>query len=57
MLGFILSYIDPGSSSMLIQMLVAGVLGALFFIKNSWYRIKSFFFKSKDKDADTPTTD
>lgn len=49
-------YIDPGSSSMIIQMIVAGALGAVFFIKNGWYKIKSFFTGKKpgndeEKDA------
>lgn len=43
-------YIDPGSSSMIIQMIVAGALGAVFFFKNGWYRIKSFFTGNKKKD-------
>lgn len=35
---------------MIIQMIVAGALGAVFFIKNGWYKIKSFFTgKKKDK--------
>jgi hypothetical protein len=54
----ILLYLDPGSSSMIIQMIVAGALGAVFFIKNGWYRIKSFFTRSKpDKeDGNSPVT-
>ena len=48
-------YIDPGSSSMIIQMIVAGALGALFFIKNGWYKIKSFFTKTKEDDKDETT--
>ena len=47
-----LLYLDPGSSSMIIQMLIAGALGAIFFIKNGWYRIKSFFIGKKEKDED-----
>ncbi|MBK8146139.1 MAG: hypothetical protein IPK62_14705 [Bacteroidetes bacterium] len=49
-----LLYIDPGSSSMIIQMLVAGVLGAVFFFKNGWYKIKSFFTKPSEKDETEP---
>ncbi len=50
-----LLYIDPGSSSMLIQMIVAGALGAVFFIKNGWYKIKSFFTGKKKDSPDEPT--
>ncbi len=49
-----LLYIDPGSSSMIIQMLVAGVLGAVFFFKNGWYKIKSFFIKPAKEDEVDP---
>lgn len=38
-----LLYLDPGSTSYIVQAIVAGVLGGLFFIKNFWYRIKAFF--------------
>lgn len=38
----ILLYIDPGSGSMLFQLLIAGVLGALYSIKVFWVRIKAF---------------
>ena len=48
-------YIDPGSGSYLVQVIIAAVLGAGFFFRNSWYKIKSFFVKPKpgqkeDKD-------
>lgn len=45
-----LLYIDPGSGSYIIQVIVAAVLGAGFWIKTSWYRIKSFF-SGKKPDA------
>ena len=51
-----LLYIDPGSSSMIIQMLVAGVLGAVFFFKNGWYKIKSFFMKPSKEDKVEPNS-
>jgi hypothetical protein len=38
-----LLYVDPGSGSYIIQVIVAAILGAGFWIKTSWYRIKSFF--------------
>lgn len=43
-----LLYLDPGSSSYIIQMIAAGALGAIFFLKNFWYQIKSFFTGKKD---------
>lgn len=43
----LLLYIDPGSGSYLVQVIIAAVLGALFYFKNLWFRIKSFFARSK----------
>jgi hypothetical protein len=39
------AYLDPGSGSYLLQLLLAGFVGALFFIRMSWDRIKGFFQK------------
>ncbi len=44
-----LLYIDPGSGSYLLQVIIAAVLGVLFYFKNAWMWIKSFFTKPKDK--------
>lgn len=44
-----LGYIDPGNGSYLVQMIIAGVLGALFYFKSLWFRIRSFFSKNKNK--------
>ena len=52
-----LLYLDPGSTSYIVQAIVAGVLGGLFFIKNFWYQIKAFFTgKKKKDDQDTNAT-
>ncbi len=37
------AYLDPGSGSYILQMLVAGFLGGLYAIKLYWVRIKNFF--------------
>lgn len=42
-------YIDPGSGSYLIQMIIAAILGSLFFFKNAWLKVKSFFMGKKNK--------
>lgn len=47
------AYIDPGSGSFFVQMLLAGLLGAGMAIKAYWHRIKAFFGGSKS----TPPTD
>lgn len=43
----ILLYIDPGSGSYLVQMIIAAILGSMFFFKNLWLKFKSFFVRSK----------
>lgn len=43
-----LLYIDPGSGSYLVQMIIAAILGGMFYIKTIWKRIKVFFSKNKD---------
>ncbi len=37
------NYLDPGSGSYLLQLLIAGALGALFALRLYWSRVKSFF--------------
>lgn len=36
------AYLDPGSGSLLLQLLLATLLGALFLLRSTWGRIKSF---------------
>jgi hypothetical protein len=36
-------YLDPGSGSILIQLIIASALGAALVFKTSWSRIKNFF--------------
>jgi hypothetical protein len=44
-----LLYIDPGSGSYLVQVIIAAVLGFLFYFKNLWFRVKAFFKRDKKK--------
>ncbi len=46
-----LAYLDPGTGSFLLQLLLATSLGALFLVKTFWKRIKGFFTRlfSKNK--------
>ncbi len=43
------NYIDPGSGSYLVQVIIAAVLGVAFYFKTGWNWIKSFFVKSSLK--------
>ncbi|MFI5151878.1 MAG: hypothetical protein ACHQET_01010 [Chitinophagales bacterium] len=46
----LLMYIDPGSGSYLVQMIIAGILAGLFYFKNLWGRFKSLFSRNKKDD-------
>ncbi|MBX9781773.1 MAG: hypothetical protein K2X48_00630 [Chitinophagaceae bacterium] len=52
-----LLYIDPGSGSYLVQVIIAAVLGVLFYFKNAWAWIKSFFVKSQPKKEEETNDD
>ena len=55
----ILLYLDPGSGSFLIQLLIAGLAGLGLALAVSWAKIKRFFTRKKkaeteDEDDDEP---
>lgn len=54
-----LVYLDPGSGSFLIQLLIAALLGIGVAMRASWSKIKGLFgFKPKaDEDAEDESTD
>ena len=57
-MSFTLLYIDPGSGSYLVQVIIAAILGALFYFKNLWFKIRSFFSRTKNKpDAGNDSED
>lgn len=43
-------YLDPGTGSIIIQVVIAGLFGALFVIKLFWGKIKNLFKKSFSRD-------
>lgn len=48
-----LPYLDPGSGSFLIQLLIAALLGAAIAVRASWSKIKGWFgIKPKTEDED-----
>ncbi len=51
-----LAYLDPGSGSFLLQLLLAGVLGGLFVLRSQWSRVKGFFQRifSRGQKPDEP---
>ncbi len=49
------AYLDPGSGSLIIQVIIAAIAGAGFAIKLYWRKIKSIFTKkdkNKEKDGE-----
>lgn len=47
------AYLDPGTGSYVLQLLIAALLGAAFAVKVFWLRIKGFFanlISKKPKD-------
>jgi len=53
---FFFLYIDPGSGSYILQMIIAAILGVSFFFKNFWLSIKAFFTGKKPKKEDEKDT-
>jgi len=56
-MNYFFLYLDPGSGSYLLQVIIAAVLGGLMFFKNFWIKIKAFFFKSKAMDEAAEETE
>ncbi|MFZ5876950.1 MAG: hypothetical protein ACOYXU_11155 [Nitrospirota bacterium] len=49
------AYLDPGSGSMLLQLLLGGVAGLAVVVKLFWRRLLAFFgVKKTDQDTDSP---
>ena len=49
----IIAYLDPGTGAMLIQVLIAGIVGAGFAIKLFWANIQCFFLKLFGKQVES----
>ena len=47
------AYLDPGTGSYILQILLAGLLGALFMLKVYWGRIVGFFSKDSSESEAT----
>ncbi|RLC57799.1 MAG: hypothetical protein DRI30_03640 [Chloroflexi bacterium] len=46
------AYLDPGAGSLMLQMLVAGILGGLYTIKLYWYRLKAYVDRLFDREIE-----
>ena len=45
-------YLDPGSGSMLLQLLLAAILGAGILLRTQWGKITSLFKRKNDADEE-----
>lgn len=50
------AYLDPGSGSYILQLLIGGGVGALFAIKTFWGQIKSFFTSLFNRKKNKPSS-
>ena len=51
------AYLDPGSGSMLVQLLLGGVAGAAVILKLTWQRLQGLFGASADKERHVRSDD
>ena len=49
----IIAYLDPGTGAMVIQALIAGIVGVGFAVKLFWANIKNFFLKLSGKEVES----
>ena len=49
-----LAYLDPGSGSMMLQLLLGGVVGVLAILKLYWNTFTGLFRRKKNRDNSTP---
>jgi hypothetical protein len=45
------AYLDPGTGSMLLQGLIAGLAATSVVIGRYWYKVKSYFVRISDRTA------
>jgi hypothetical protein len=48
----VFAYLDPGTGSYLLQLALAGLLGASYAVKHFWARIKALFSRSSTSATD-----
>jgi hypothetical protein len=48
------AYLDPGSGSFILQLLIASLVGGLFILKSYWKKIIAFFRERSAKNSNDP---
>jgi len=51
------AYLDPGSGSYLIQIIIASIAGFGYLVKANWAKIRNIFFKKNGKEAENENQD
>ena len=51
-LGKEMAYLDPGSGSFILQLIIAGLVGAGFVLRSYWSKVVSFFKGTSAEDDD-----
>jgi hypothetical protein len=49
---FVIAYLDPGSGSLILQLVLAGIMGAGILVKVFWKKLKSLFTRKPVKKED-----
>lgn len=49
------AYLDPGTGSILVQSLLAGIAGAVAVVSLYWQRVKAFFVNMRKSSRNEPT--
>lgn len=52
LLQYIILYIDPGTGSLLLQIVVGGIIASAMFFKRIWYSVFSIFKRKPDSEKD-----
>ena len=50
-------YLDPGSGSYLLQLLIAGLVGSAFMLRTFWSRIKGIFTSDDQEEEEQNQSD
>ncbi len=53
--AYLLAYLDPGSGSIVVQVLIAGLMAAGIVVKVFWKKIKALFNRQAAKHEDAST--
>ena len=51
------AYLDPGTGSLVIQSIIAGITGGIFILKTYWHKLKSKLFFKRKKLSDNVDRD